>query len=119
MPATSKSRGSWDEEMSSYATLWEWAVVRMALDHFFKDVVEGNVPLTNDGSEWWERRVVHSQVTPYHKNWALLFEGLANARGRLDGNVPHSTVQISEALEFTYDDRRNGTVPITWRSDHD
>lgn len=119
MPARSKSSGRWDEEFSSYAPLWQWAIVRMALDHFFEDVVEGNVPLTVLHDVWWEQRVIPERVTKYHTNWALLFEGLADARLRLDSNVPHTYVQISEALEFAYSDRRDGPSPITWEADRD
>lgn len=121
MPARSKSQGTWDEEFSSYAPMWEWAIVRMALDHFFRDVVEGNVPLTNGRENWFEERVVEERVTRYHRNWALLFEGLADARLRLEGNVPHGYIKVSESLEFTFDERRKGPVPIEWgpRDDRD
>ena len=118
MPPTSKdSGGNWQEEVSFYCPLWEWAVVRMALDHFFKDVVEGNVPLTDEAEDWWGERVVAERVTRFHKNWALLFEGLAAFRDRMDNNVPHSQVSISEALEFTYKDRRRGDALIEWAPD--
>ena len=117
MPPTSKSGGNWQEEVSFYCPLREWAVIRMALDHFFKDVVEANVPLTNHAEDWWGEKVVAERVTRFTKNWALLYEGLAAFRDRMDSNVPHSLVSINEALEFTFTDRRRGDTPIEWSPD--
>jgi hypothetical protein len=93
-------------------------VARMALDHFFKDVVEGNVPLTNDGEDWWDERVIPERITKYHKQWALVFEGLAAFRQGMDNGVPHQLISVNESLEFTTTDRRRGgEEPIEWKAD--
>lgn len=119
MTAVSKASSSnWQEEQSCYAPLWQWRVVCMALDHFFADVVEGNVPLTKDGEDWWDERVIPERVTRYHKQWALVFEGLAGFRQNLSNNVAYELVTVTEALEFTTTDRRRGgEEAIEWKAD--
>jgi len=107
------------EDMTLYAEVWEYAIMVMALDHFYREVVEGNVPLTNRGDPtepWWEQRIVPERVNHYSEPWCLLFEGLAQLRGRIDNQVPYSHVQIDANLRFTYTSHRSHgkDEPITW-----
>lgn len=114
MPTTSK-RDAHLEDFSLYAELWEFRITAMALDHFFDEVVEGNVPLTTAES-WWDRKVVPERVNRYSENWAIVFEGLARMRERLEeSGIPLDRIRIDESLRFEYHDPRRGDEPITWR----
>jgi hypothetical protein len=116
MPATCK-RDGFQEDMSLYAETWEYAVMALALDHFYREVVEGNVPLNGD-QPWWEQRIVAERVGRYAEPWCLLFEGLSSLRSRLESQVPYSVVEIDQNLRFTYTGRRrrdsDAAEPITW-----
>jgi len=118
VPARCKHDG-YMEDLSLYAETWEYAIMALALDHFYREVVEGNVPLTNRGDpteQWWEQRIVTERVTRYSEPWCLLYEGLSHLRDRLESQVPYSVVEIDQNLRFTYTGRRSrdGAEPITW-----
>jgi hypothetical protein len=113
MPTTSK-RGAHTEDFSLYAELWEFRITAMAMDHFFENVVDGNVPLTSH-PEWWHRQVVSERVTRFSENWAIVFEGLARMRQRLEeSSIPIDRIRVDESLRFEYHDARRGDEPITW-----
>lgn len=116
MPTSSKSDG-YQEENSLYAQLWEYRVTVMALDHFFAEVIEGNVPLTN-GDPWWDRGIVVERVNQYSKPWCLLFEAVSTMRERIESQVMHSLVEIDQNLKMSY--HRRGKADgdeITWVAD--
>lgn len=117
MPIKS-SRDGFSEEKSLYAPLIEYTVLEMALDHFFKEVVEGNVPLSGtDGPDWWAQGVVPERVTRYSQNWCVLYECLSALRERLDSQgIYADQVQIDANLNFTWKSNRReyDPVPIEW-----
>jgi hypothetical protein len=95
----------------------------MALDHFFNEVVEGNVPLANtNGTVWWEERIVTERVNRYSQNWCLLYECLAHLRERIESQgVYQDQVQIDQNLAFTFKSNRRDhpPEPITWTEDEE
>lgn len=115
MPIKSKTDG-FAEEKSLYAPTVEYAVMILALDHFFAEVVEGNLPL-NTAERWWDREIVNERVNRYSRNWCLLYECLSHLRDRLEEQgIYAEQVQIDETLAFTYKShRRPGPpVPMEW-----
>lgn len=115
MPINCK-RDGFIEEKSLYAPLIEYRVMTMALDHFFKEVVEGNLPL-GTSEPWWERSIVPERVNRYSQNWCLMFECLAQLRDRIEQQgIYADQVQIDANLAFTYrSNRRPGDPePIEW-----
>jgi hypothetical protein len=120
------SRHGWEgEEYSFYAHLLEFKMLQMALDHFFKEVVDGNVPLgpPSPEDEWWDRAIQDELVTRYSEPWCLIFEALADIRERLqDAGIPLDRVRISDGLRVTVTNGRRAdswTVgeneePVTW-----
>ena len=119
MPISSRSDNH-REEKSLYAPLIEYATMILALDHFFREVVEGNVPLTSDpdGSEWWQRRILPERVNAYSRNWCVLFESLAQLRERIEEQgIYANQISIDANLNFTYASRRGrDPEPITWEA---
>jgi hypothetical protein len=110
MTVVCESKGEWDADYGIYRELWQWAIARMALDYFFEELVQGNVPLT-DEEDWWRRRVIPERVTRFSTNWALVFEGLARFRETIEDNVPHPAIHIDPNLHFTYE----GKKPLEWK----
>jgi|SRR5213592_862817 len=113
------------EEFSFYAHLLEFKMLQMALDHFFKEVVDGNVPLgpPSPADEWWDRAIQDELVTRYSEPWCLIFEALADIRERLQyAGIPLDRIRISDGLRVTVTNGRRGdswTVgeneePVTW-----
>lgn len=93
---------------------WEAAIMVLALDHFFAEVVEGNLPL-NQAESWWNREPVPERVNRYSENWAVLFEGLARVRERLEQCTHHGWVEADANLNFTYT-RRGKPNPVKWEA---
>lgn len=112
------NRDGYLEEKSLYAPMVEYTVMGMALDHFFKEVVEGNVPLTNhNGTVWWQQNIVTERVNRYSQNWCLLYEFLSHLRDRLEEQgIYADQVQIDANLNFTFKSNRReyDPVPIEW-----
>ena len=122
MPAICKN-DSFNDNMSLYGPRWEYTIMAMALDHFFREVVEGNVPLTGDhGDErWWTQYVVVERVNRFNQNWCLLYEGLAHMRESMgEQGIGFDQIKIDANLKFTFDYRGRGqAVPIEWSADGD
>lgn len=119
MPIKSDGKsGGYTDENTLYARLWEYAVMALALDHFFTEVVEGNVPL--DANEpWFQRSVVPERVNRYSEPWCLLFEGLSRVRARLEDQVGYSAVRFDHNLRATYTDRRGNEAVLSWTREGD
>lgn len=104
------SQHGWEgEEYSFYAHLIEFKMLQMALDHFFEEVVDGNVPLgpPSPDEQWWDRPIQGELVTRYSEPWCLIFEALADMRERLqDAGIPLDHIRISDSLRVTAVDRR-------------
>lgn len=117
------ARDGYLEEKSLYAPMIEYRVMTMALDHFYREVVEGNLPLLMEGSAvWWENRIVPELVNRYSKNWCLLYECLAHLRERIEEQgIYADQVQIDANLAFTYKSNRrdHSPEPITWTEDEE
>lgn len=121
MPIKSRTDGFLGEN-SLYAPIQEFATLVLALDHFYREVVEGNAPLTNRGDSterWWEQRVVPERVNRYSRNWCLLYEVLASLRERIEAqSVRYEEVRIDADLNFTYHGHRRGqdepAEPMEW-----
>jgi hypothetical protein len=104
------------EDYTLYCELWEWKIIVMALDHFFEEIVQGNVPLT-EAEPWWDRNVIPERVTRFHKNWALLFEGLSRARQRLtESGIPMNYMEIDPNLNMVVE-RRGAKTVLEWSND--
>jgi hypothetical protein len=116
MPISSRS-GREGEEFSFYAHLIEFKMLQMALDHFFKEVVDGNVPLgpPDPDGNWWERPIQDELVTRYSEPWCLIFEALADTRERLtEAGIPLDRLRIDENLRVTVTDRRGSEEKVVW-----
>lgn len=103
------------EEMSLYAPLVDYRVMAMALDSFFENVVEANVPLESHlVSGWWHRKIVHERVNRFSERWCLIYECIANLRERLVDQMPLDNVDIAPDLTVTWS--ANGREPetLTW-----
>lgn len=111
-------RGGATEEMSLYAPLIEYRIAAMALDHFFENAVEANVPLETalSASGWWHRKIVHERVNRFSERWCLLFEAMATFRERVQDQIPLDNVQIADDLTVTWDvrDGRRDPETVTW-----
>ena len=108
------------EDFSLYATLLEHKVMAMALDHFFREVVEGNVPLESMSTDtWWEYDIVPERVNRFSQPWCLLYEALAQARRKLTNQgTPLHRVTIDENLHAKIE-TRYGVEDITWEPGDD
>jgi hypothetical protein len=118
MPITSK-HGSEGEEFSFYADLIQFKAVEMALDHFFMEVVQGNVPLTDTPDLWWEREIIPERVNRYSQPWCLLFEALSMAMSKMTNNgIPLDKVEFDTNLKAIIH-TRYGDEDITWVKNED
>ena len=106
------------DDNSLYAELWEYALGVMALDHFFAEVIEGNVPL-DANAQWWERKIVPERVNRYSQPWCLVFEGVARLRGRIESQISHSQVTFDHNLVGTSHERRDGKRELKWTDEED
>jgi hypothetical protein len=121
MPIRCK-RDGFSEERSLYAPLIEYRVMTLALDHFFKEVVEGNLPLSGSDNQWWEQGIVPERVNRYSKNWCVLYECLSQLRERIESQgVYADQVQIDANLDFTFKSNRreHPPEPIEWTEDEE
>lgn len=120
--AITSSRAGWEHEKSLYAPTIEYTVMTLALDHFFREVVEGNLPLNpqDHGGPWWEQSIVPERVNRYSRNWCLLYECLSHLRERIESqDIYADQVKIDEGLNFTWrsNRREHDPVPIEWTED--
>jgi hypothetical protein len=116
VPISSRSRYE-GEEFSFYAHLIEFKMLEMALDHFFREVVDGNVPLgpPDPDGHWWEQPIVNEMVNRYSEPWCLIFEALADVRERLqEAGIPLDRIRIDESLRVTVTDRRGSEDKVVW-----
>jgi hypothetical protein len=115
------ARDGFIEEKTLYAPLIEYAVMVQALDNFFDEVVQGNVPLvTDNGVKWWERQIVAERVNRYSQNWCVMFECLAHLRGRLEEQgIYADQITIDPNLRFSFKSNRRsaGPEPIEWTAE--
>jgi hypothetical protein len=118
MPVPISSRSQREgEEFSFYGHLIEFKMLEMALDHFFREVVDGNVPLgpPDQDGHWWERSIQNEMVNRYSEPWCLIFEALADTRERLEeAGIPLDRLRIDESLRVTVTDRRGSEEVVVW-----
>jgi hypothetical protein len=109
-------RDGFIEEKSLYAPLIEYRVMILALDHFFREVVEGNLPLSGTDNQW-EQGIVPERVTRYSKNWCVLYETLAHLRERVEEQgIYADQVTVDANLDFAFKSNRreHDPAPIEW-----
>lgn len=103
-----------EEEFGVYAECLEWETVTMALDSFFREVIDGNVPLTN-AEDWWQRQIIPDRVNRFNANWCLLFTAIAMFRERVGETIPKN-VRADENLRWEALTRGGDWKPLVWEN---
>jgi hypothetical protein len=120
MPVKGPSGGYHRTDLSVYMTNLGRAALLMALDHYFHDVIEGNVPLEDldaSGGAWCHLKVVPERVNRFNANWCVLFEALAQVKANALDQSPE-VVRADANLNWATKVRRETDwKPLTWQAE--
>jgi len=120
MPIKGPANGYHRNDLTVYMSQIGRAALLMALDHYFHDVVEANVPLEDAGEDKWAyRKIIPSRVNRFNENWCVLFEALAQVKANALDQSPE-VVRADTGLTLAWTTRRRGDRdwhPLVWAAE--